>query len=265
MEGKNRQILETSTNEIDENRDVSDVDKSKETDDNEMDENGDVSDVDKSNETEDDEMDTDESENFADDSSASDSEGNTGWADAMGKVLHTSVKSPKFILSKALKDADIKPKEKKIEFVDESGNIIEEKPKPTESQKEKRRKMLEKQRLKAQWEAMCHVKPDITKRERERELVKIATRGVVHLFNAVEQHQKTVKNPKKAEKNKKISVMKGNFMDLLKEHPKKDKEIHEDPTVKKVKHEETWSILKDNFMMGAEMKDWDKDDEDTHI
>ncbi|GFQ86064.1 RRP15-like protein [Trichonephila clavata] len=248
---------------MDENGDVSDVNKSNEPEGNEMDENGDVSDVDKSNETEDDETDAEESENFADESSASDSEGNAGWADAMGKVLHASVKSQKFILSKALKDTDIKPKEKKIEFVDESGNIIEEKPKPSESQKEKRKKMLEKQRLKAQWEAMCHVKPDITNKDREREFVKIATRGVVHLFNSVEQHQKTNKNPKKNhEKNKKVSVMKGNFMDILKEYSKKDKEVQEDPVVKKVKHEETWSILKDNFMMGAEMKDWDKD-EDT--
>ena len=29
--------------------------------------------------------------------------------------------------------------------------------------------------------------------------------------------------------------------------------------MKKAKQEETWNILKDDFMMGAEMKDWDKE------
>ncbi|KAG8175138.1 hypothetical protein JTE90_021689 [Oedothorax gibbosus] len=32
-----------------------------------------------------------------------------------------------------------------------------------------------------------------------------------------------------------------------------------DPVVKKTKEEETWSILKEDFMMDAEMQDWDKE------
>ena len=34
-----------------------------------------------------------------------------------------------------------------------------------------------------------------------------------------------------------------------------------------IKHEDddgTWSVLKDNFMMGAKMKDWDKESDDDN-
>ncbi|CAL1298486.1 unnamed protein product [Larinioides sclopetarius] len=209
--------------------------------------------------------------NVADESSEGESEnsdgGNEGWADAMAKVLHTTTKSSKFILSKAKKDSDIKMKDtKQVELVDETGQVIKKKEpeKSNKSYSEKRKEMLEKQRLKAEWETMCRVKPDIRNKDRERELVRIATRGVVHLFNTVEKHQKTVKSSKKSkQKDKKLSVVKGNFMDILKECAKKDKDIQEDPAAKKVNQEATWSILKDDFMMGAEMKDWDKDDENT--
>ncbi|KAF8770817.1 RRP15-like protein like [Argiope bruennichi] len=192
--------------------------------------------------------------------------GNEGWADAMAKVLHTTTKGSKFILSKAKKDRDIKAKDnKQLELVDETGQVIKkEMPEKSKSFSEKRKEMLEKQKLKAEWEAMCRVKPDVRNKDRERELIKIATRGVVHLFNTVEKHQKTVKNSKKnKQKDKKLSVVKGNFMDILKECAKKDKDVQEDPAAKKAKQEATWSILKDDFMMGAEMKDWDKDDENT--
>ncbi|GBM51233.1 RRP15-like protein [Araneus ventricosus] len=208
--------------------------------------------------------------NAADESSEGETEnsdgGNEGWADAMAKVLHTTTKSSKFILSKAKKDSDIKMKDnKQVELVDETGQVIKKKtPEKSKTYSEKRKEMLEKQRLKAEWEAMCRVKPDIRNKDRERELVRIATRGVVHLFNTVEKHQKTVKSSKKnKQKDKKLSVVKGNFMDILKECAKKDKDVQEDPAAKKAKQEATWSILKDDFMMGAEMKDWDKDDENT--
>ena len=46
---------------------------------------------------------------------------------------------------------------------------------------------------KREWEMMCRVKPDVVKdKETERNLQRIATRGVVQLFNAVQKHQKNV-------------------------------------------------------------------------
>ncbi|GFT28254.1 RRP15-like protein [Nephila pilipes] len=240
--------------------------KSIQTSENSDDENEVKSDVEELLGSEDDDkkMDAEESGNFADESSSSDSEGNVGWADAMSKVLHTSTKNPKFILSKAKKDVDVVPKVKQIELVDEAGQVIEEEPKKNKSRSDERKERLEKQRIKAEWEAMCYVKPDIKNKDRERELVKIATRGVVYLFNTVEKHQITVrKSKKKPGKPEKLSVVKGNFMDILKQYSKKDEETKEDPVAKKVKQEEAWSILRDDFMIGTEMKDWDKDDENT--
>ncbi|KAL0608689.1 RRP15-like protein [Plecturocebus cupreus] len=44
-----------------------------------------------------------------------------------------------------------------------------------------------------EWEMMCRVKPDVVQdKETERNLQRIATRGVVQLFNAVQKHQKNV-------------------------------------------------------------------------
>ncbi|XP_015923554.1 RRP15-like protein [Parasteatoda tepidariorum] len=190
--------------------------------------------------------------------------GNMAWAKAMQNVLSTTPRTENFILSKAKRDSDIKKKKvKDIEFVDSSGKVVEQdsQVKQEKSYKEMRRAKLDNQKKKAEWEAMCRVKPDVTKKEKEKEFIKIATRGVVHLFNAVGDHQKTVKNNKKsARKNEKINVVKGTFMDILKQHSKQDKKAESE--VEKAKKEETWSILKDDFMMGAEMKDWDKESDD---
>ncbi|GIX95074.1 RRP15-like protein [Caerostris darwini] len=207
-----------------------------------------------------DEINENDMENFADESSDDDREtvkGNAGWADAMSKVLHSS----NCILSKAKKDIDVVIKEKQIELVNETGQVIKKEPKQ-KIFSEKKKEVIERQKLK-EWESMCRVKPDIRNKDRERELIRIATGGVVQLFNSVEKHQKTLKTSKKKQKEKKLSVVKGNFMDILRECTKKEKTAEENPVVKKEKQEETWSILKDDFMMGANMKDWDKNDEDT--
>ncbi|XP_054716988.1 RRP15-like protein [Uloborus diversus] len=214
------------------------------------------------------EMKSENSEISDEDASVS-SAGNLGWANAMCQVLNAPVHTENFILSKAKKDSERKTKKKdEIELVDGSGNLLN-KDKPEEKKviksfSQKRKEVLEKQKQKALWEAMCRVKPDITQREKERELVKIATRGVVHLFNTVHEHQKStkVKKAKASKRSEKLNVVKGNFMDILKGYEKQDKLAQADPVLEKTKQEETWSILKDDFMMGAEMKDWDKESDD---
>nr|ADV40302.1 putative Rrp15 protein [Latrodectus hesperus] len=209
------------------------------------------------------EMDADESsENYSSNEEDIGS-GNMAWAKAMSNVLNTSSKTENFILSKAKKDDDIKRKKtKEIELVDSSGKVIKEKltKKLEKSYDEKKMQLRENQRKKAEWEAMCRVKPSIIKKEREREFVRIATKGVVHLFNTVQEHQKNIKT-KSSVKSEKGNSVKGTFMDILKQHAKQDK-LSEDSVITKVKQEETWSILKDDFMMGADMKDWDKVSED---
>ncbi|XP_035211315.1 RRP15-like protein [Stegodyphus dumicola] len=212
---------------------------------------------------------TDSANSIAESDSADDEDdeisGNAAWADALSKVLNCKISKEKnFILSKAKKDSEIKPKDAtQVEIVDESGKLIKEDKNPDEYS-QKRKAMLDKQKQKALWESMCRVKPDVTDKEKERELMRIATRGVVHLFNSVKQHRKVLNSSKLQEKKKpKINVIKGNFMDILKGHSKPtEKKVQEEGALQKTKREETWSVLKDDFMMGAEMKDWDKENSD---
>uniref|UniRef100_UPI00358FB8E3 RRP15-like protein n=1 Tax=Myxine glutinosa TaxID=7769 RepID=UPI00358FB8E3 len=174
---------------------------------------------------------------------------NAGWADAMARVL--GKKTP------------------------ESKPVILSKNK--EHQKTKDVNKSEIQRWKVQLqnkevkEQLCRVKPDtVGDREKERNLQKIATRGVVQLFNSVRKHQKVIEGqmreagPSKQKRAKLLaSVSRKDFIGVLRGSapggtaPK--------PSPKEIKTEETaqckqpaWSILRDDFMMGAKMKDWDK-------
>ncbi|NXK50130.1 RRP15 protein, partial [Chauna torquata] len=175
-----------------------------------------------------------------------------GWADAMAKVLSKKIPQNKSI---------ILAKSKKLE---------KEREKEKQERLEKRRK-LDKKR---EWEMMCRVKPDVVKdRDRERNLQRIATRGVVQLFNAVRMHQKNVdEQVKKAgssdRKRAKLlsSVSKKDFINVLRsmEGTKGNQNSLGKGTKSKQGEAETeegpeWNILRDDFMMGASMKDWDKE------
>ncbi|KGL78555.1 RRP15-like, partial [Tinamus guttatus] len=176
----------------------------------------------------------------------------TGWADAMAKVLNKKIPQNK---------STILAKSKKLE---------REREKLKQERLEKRRK-LDKKR---EWEMMCRVKPDVVKdRDRERNLQRIATRGVVQLFNAVRAHQKNVdEKVKKAGKSERqraklmSSVSKKDFIDVLRSM--EGAKGNQNPSGKAAKSKEgekkseegpEWNILRDDFMMGASMKDWDKE------
>ncbi|XP_069787368.1 RRP15-like protein isoform X2 [Narcine bancroftii] len=94
---------------------------------------------------------------------------NAGWADAMNRILKKNVPGDKPIIL-------AKKKEKQKE-------------KHKQEMLEKIKKLDEKRKR----EQMCRVKPDIVQdRETERNLQRIATKGVVQLFNAVRKHQTAV-------------------------------------------------------------------------
>ncbi|KAG9484587.1 hypothetical protein GDO78_010132, partial [Eleutherodactylus coqui] len=126
---------------------------------------------------------------------------------------------------------------------------------------------------KRQWEMMCRVKPDVARdREAERSLQRIATRGVVQLFNAVKTHQGNVKDKMKEagvseRKKSKLmsSISKKDFINVLRGKEGKGQGA-ERPVAKKAaaktQNASEWNILRDDFMMGASMKDWDKDSDD---
>ncbi|XP_056619472.1 RRP15-like protein isoform X2 [Triplophysa dalaica] len=175
---------------------------------------------------------------------------NAGWAEAMAKILGKKVPESKPIILVKNKELDkIKEKEKKERL--------------------EKKKQFDKKRT---WENMCREKPDVVRdKDHERNLQRIATRGVVQLFNAVKKHQKNVDDKMKdvggsVRKKAKIlsSVSKKDFIDVLRAADG----VHT-PAIKKdaypveVKEEHpSWSVLRDDFMMGASMKDWDKESDE---
>lgn len=179
-------------------------------------------------------------ENEGDDSNA-----NAGWAEAMAKILGKKTPVSKTSILVKNKEMDrIKEKERQDQL--------------------DRKKQVDKKRA---WEMICRKKPDIVKdRETERVLQRIATRGVVQLFNAVRKHQTTINDKVKEVggsdmKRAKflLSVSKKDFIDVLRKtdggsgvnsKTEKDAVVEEKPA---------WSVLRDDFMMGATMKDWDKE------
>lgn len=197
---------------------------------------------------------------------------NAGWADAMSKVLCTQPKTGKrLILAKAKHDSDVKKKKSgtEVEIIGDKGEIRKDdsdsEAHHISSKEQKRKEMLEKQAKRQAWENMCRSKPDMLNRDKERQLMRTATRSVVQLFNAVQKHQKR-KDEKiqgitsKKESRKKEKAAKGNFLDILKSTVVKS----ENPTNKDKSEskQETWSVLKDDFLMGSTLKDWDKSSDD---
>ncbi|ELW72553.1 RRP15-like protein [Tupaia chinensis] len=189
-----------------------------------------------------------ENENAAESSGGT----NVGWADAMAKILNK--KTPKSKPTILVKNKELEKEKEKLK-----------------QERLEKRKQLDKKR---EWEMMCRVKPDVVKdKETERNLQRIATRGVVQLFNAVQKHQKNVDEKVKEaggsmRKRAKLlsTVSKKDFISVLRGMDRSTDEKNsagKDSKSKQIegKSEEGpgWTILRDDFMMGASMKDWDKE------
>ncbi|XP_018563361.1 RRP15-like protein isoform X2 [Anoplophora glabripennis] len=196
---------------------------------------------------------------------------NSGWADSISKILKTNKPKGKktIVLSKAKKLTDLRKEKSKpagFEVQTVSGEVKEEKVDITENvlteePPQKKRRTL----------SDLRVKPNILEKDRERTLQKIATKGVVQLFNAVKSQQKQISEklkeagPLEVRKEKVLkNIDKRAFLDVL--MGEKSQKI-DDVSIKKVepsytesqkKNESVWSVLKDDFMMSAKMKDWDK-------
>ncbi|XP_015179976.1 PREDICTED: RRP15-like protein, partial [Polistes dominula] len=203
-------------------------------------------------------------------------ETNPGWADAIQKILKTNKPKRKktIVLSKAKKLNEVKKKESLPVETDTVENK-EEKSDITDGKEN----LLLKKKPRQKDNLGIRVKPSILDRERERLLQKIATKGVVQLFNAVRQQQ-TDTNQKLQDagplERKREQVFKNidkrAFLDVLMGESKSipvDKnipnQIEEDNTENK--EDKVWSVLRDDFVMGAKLKDWDKkqidDEEDS--
>ncbi|KAI1885537.1 hypothetical protein AGOR_G00204800, partial [Albula goreensis] len=176
---------------------------------------------------------------------------NAGWAEAMAKILNK--KTPE----------------------NKAGILIKNKEREKEKERVRKEQLEKKKQLdkKRAWEMMCREKPDVVKdRETERNLQRVATRGVVQLFNAVRKHQKNMEEKVKEvggseRKRAKLlsTVSKKDFIDVLRgKESTEEKGAKADRKTAGAAAEETpaWSVLKEDFMMGASMKDWDKESEE---
>ncbi|XP_011859267.1 PREDICTED: RRP15-like protein isoform X2 [Vollenhovia emeryi] len=201
---------------------------------------------------------------------------NAGWADVMQKILKTNKPKRKktLVLAKAKKLCDVKIREKKEEPSFEVDGVKEEVKAEAEEAVDEESIAANAASTKPRIPKKCgiRVKPSITDREYERMLQKIATKGVVQLFNAVRQQQVEIKNKlsqagpleRKREQVFK-SIDKNAFLDVLmggsKSTPvgnglKPEKPVEQ--TNDKDKDHKMWSVLRDDFVMGAKLKDWDK-------
>ncbi|XP_045530155.1 RRP15-like protein isoform X2 [Pieris brassicae] len=193
---------------------------------------------------------------------------NEGWADSLAKILgSTKPKNKKtLVLSRAKKHSEVikQVKEEKPSFEVVGENIEDIKPEvkeegTTEEPFAKKRKHEK---------PSIRVKPNILEKDRERLLAKIATKGVVQLFNAVRNQQKTFEKELNSDvtETKREKVLKKfdkrSFLDSL---MGQTKSIVVDESTKSTKEEvkteekPKWNALRDDFMMGAKMKDWDKE------
>lgn len=243
------------------------------------------------NEQEEDDDDDESSDGENEDQSTDEEAGNAGWADSMAKVLNS--KKPKnkrtLVLSKAKKIADKRPIERKeYDFQIEGEEVKEEKPDDKELVTELvKAKLLEKSKIKDKILAL-RTKPSVFDREREKVFKKIATKGVVQLFNAVRGQQKdlAVKLQEAGTLDHKRdhvlnSLNKRAFLDVLMggkgakselpDNPIKDEEIKsededdadfEEEESSKKKKSTAWGVLRDDFMAEKKMTHWDQDEED---
>lgn len=110
-----------------------------------------------------------------------------------------------------------------------------------------------------------HVIPKDHLDSKEKELIKVATKGVVRLFNAVSKAQKSRKdlNPSRTKDAKVIAKERKNtFLSELEMPSHQDKKRNTSSNFSKhaVKDEDepAWAPLRDTYMLGSKLKDWDK-------
>lgn len=209
-------------------------------------------------------------------SAATMAEGN--WMESVSQVLEEArpIHKNTVVLSRVKKSTKKKVPQKVslgFEIEGEKEEVVKKDPLVQEKLKAAKENRLQ-QRRKFEIFKTLRVKPDVRDRNRELTLKRVATKGVVQLFNAVLTQQKTLQKQVAAEKidskredimnniDKKsfLNVLMGNAKSVLVDNPvKKEKEEKGDADVAS-----TWSVLKDNFLQGISKKNtnWDAMDDD---
>jgi len=219
---------------------------------------------------------------------ATDAVGNSGWADVMTRLLTAPAAKKRYvILSKAKKtpalsgqpDAEEEPAESDPGFEVDGAEAAAEAEKKAKregkvrSRAVKRKDDVDKRKKHREWEVLGRLKPDIRDKDRERTLCKIATRGVVQLFNAVRKQQQEVESRLKEAggsirktENALKGVSKQAFLERLRADgggsPDSGEEEEPAPSAGDAGRA-TWSVLRDDYMPEAGLKDWDRDSEEA--
>ncbi|CAF4868615.1 unnamed protein product [Pieris macdunnoughi] len=194
---------------------------------------------------------------------------NEGWADSLAKILgSTKPKNKKtLVLSRAKKHSEVikQVKEEKPSFEVVGENIEDIKPEVKQEEDTTEEPVAKKRKHE---KPSIRVKPNILEKDRERLLAKIATKGVVQLFNAVRNQQKTFEKELSSDvtETKREKVLKKfdkrSFLDSLMGQTKSivvDESTESTKEEVKTEEKPKWNALRDDFMMGAKMKDWDKE------
>lgn len=173
-----------------------------------------------------------------------------GWSDAISRLLNCRVRGKNFILTKAKKDRDIvQHSEQKtgtgFEVVKESGEkelVVSETPTAVKENERKERKDAVSRKLRQKG-----ADADLILESR---LNAIATRGVVQLFNAVNEQRSSVSKKLQAAGSSETrkdrvlaAVSKGEFLDRLKQKNEPEDKF-EEPVKKKKKGKEKEEKLK---------------------
>ncbi|CAI5731261.1 unnamed protein product [Hyaloperonospora brassicae] len=94
------------------------------------------------------------------------------------------------------------------------------------------------------------VVPDHTTAGKDRALRMIATKGVVALFNAIQKHQHASGKKEDTSDTHKVKGMsKENFLGLL--------QASQQQQTAATSAKSSWSVVQDDYMMDAKLKDWD--------
>ncbi|ETV71490.1 hypothetical protein H257_13358 [Aphanomyces astaci] len=177
-------------------------------------------------------------DNFDEDNDDGDEEeGAVGFADAMSKVLNQNVEEEKApILAKRV--------------TSQMREISKDKSTTNASKlsaKEKRAR-----------EEKDMVIPSHLTMAQDKALRGIATKGVVAFFNAIAKHQHGQQQQDGSKQIKSLS--KDSFLGLLKQQGK-HKEAAQPEDGSEGEDKSNWSVVQDDYMMGAKLKDFDKDDD----
>jgi len=184
----------------------------------------------------------------------------------------------------------------------EAGTLImKDAPRPSAEEEEETAKLAKKARAESRIAALQrklfknkdHKVPTFEGAEMESKLRKVATRGVVKLFNAIKAHQKSQSGGDDTTRKTTDEVTKKKFMDLLKKQGdvkrqegeqdgekaaaqdgEEEKALRSASAVarramlpkssakKSSSSAPSWEVLRDDYLLGAKMKDWNKDSDE---